>query len=149
MNINLDNPNYHFAQSISLLYLCPSSSKTISRAHSSFISNITMALFLRSIQIAFESIVFSRLFPSLQLAGASTALPAFTLSDALQEAIWFAVPKNRITRSKKRMKTTAQKRIKLKQNIVTCGRTGEITLMHKLPFAWRDYIPGGMKKSGE
>lgn len=37
---------------------------------------------------------------------------------ALQDSIWFAVPKSKISRGKKRMKTTLQKRIKMKDNIV-------------------------------
>lgn len=55
--------------------------------------------------------------------------------------IWFAVPKKKVTRSKKRMKTTAQKRIPLKKNIVFDPRTGEVTLKHKLPFNWKEYLP--------
>merc|ERR1711865_519555 len=41
--------------------------------------------------------------------------------------IWFSVPKKKVTRSKKRMKTTAQKRTPLKKNIVFDPRTGEVT----------------------
>ena len=59
----------------------------------------------------------------------------------LSDALWFAVPKKKVTRSKKRMKTTSQKRIKLKKNIITDPRTGEYTLMHKLPFNWKEYLP--------
>ena len=55
--------------------------------------------------------------------------------------IWFAVPKRKHTRSRKRMKTTSQKRIPLKKNIVFDPRTGEVTLKHKLPFNWKDYLP--------
>ena len=58
-----------------------------------------------------------------------------------QQHIWFAVPKSKISRSRKRMKTTAQKRIPLKKNIVFDPRTGEVTLKHKLPFNWKDYLP--------
>ena len=63
------------------------------------------------------------------------------LLDALTDALWLAVPKKKVTRSKKRMKTTAQKRIPLKKNIITDPRTGELTLQHKLPFNWKDYLP--------
>ena len=56
-------------------------------------------------------------------------------------SIWFAVPKRKHTRSRKRMKTTSQKRLKLKKNIVFDPRTGEVSLMHKLPFNWKDYLP--------
>jgi ribosomal protein L32 len=55
--------------------------------------------------------------------------------------IWFAVPKRKHTKSRKRMKTTAQKRIPLKKNIIFDPRTGEVTLRHKLPFNWKDYLP--------
>jgi ribosomal protein L32 len=58
-----------------------------------------------------------------------------------QQHIWFAVPKSKISRSRKRMKTTRQKRIPLKKNIVFDPRTGEVTLKHKMPFNWRDYLP--------
>merc|ERR1719464_1759970 len=55
--------------------------------------------------------------------------------------IWFAVPKKKVSRSRKRMKTTVQKRIPLKKNIVFDPRTGEVTLKHRLPFNWKDYLP--------
>jgi ribosomal protein L32 len=55
--------------------------------------------------------------------------------------IWFAVPKRKHSKSRKRMKTTAQKRIPLKKNIVFDPRTGEVTLKHKLPGNWKDYLP--------
>jgi ribosomal protein L32 len=55
--------------------------------------------------------------------------------------IWFAVPKRKHTRSRKRMKTTVQKRLTLKKNIVFDPRTGEVTLKHRLPFNWKDYLP--------
>ena len=57
------------------------------------------------------------------------------------DALWLAVPKSRVTRGKKRMKTTNQKRIAKKANIITDARTGELTLMHKLPFKWKEYLP--------
>jgi ribosomal protein L32 len=83
-----------------------------------------------------------RLVPSFELL-ASDALPLPTnesssLWDDLH--IWLAVPKQKISRSKKRIKTTVQKRIKLKRNIVRDPRTGETTLMHRLPFNWKDYL---------
>lgn len=56
-------------------------------------------------------------------------------------SVWFAVPKSKHTRSRKRMKTTRQKRIPIKNNIVFDPRTGEVTLKHKLPFNWKDYLP--------
>ncbi|KAL3793987.1 hypothetical protein HJC23_009470 [Cyclotella cryptica] len=47
----------------------------------------------------------------------------------------------KVSRGKKRMKTTLQKRIKLKDNIVIDKRTGELTLKHKLPYNWKNYLP--------
>ena len=38
--------------------------------------------------------------------------------EALSESIWFAVPKSKISKSKKRMKTTLQKRVRSKNNII-------------------------------
>jgi ribosomal protein L32 len=63
------------------------------------------------------------------------------ITNVLDTALWFAVPKKKVTRSKKRMKTTRQNRIKIKQNIVVDPRTGETTLQHKLPYNWKDYLP--------
>jgi ribosomal protein L32 len=59
----------------------------------------------------------------------------------LEEALWFAVPKKKVTRGKKRLKTTLQKRISMKNNIVIDKRTGELTLKHKLPYNWENYLP--------
>ncbi|KAL7478801.1 hypothetical protein ACHAW6_004554 [Cyclotella cf. meneghiniana] len=59
----------------------------------------------------------------------------------LEDALWFAVPKRKVSRGKKRMKTTLQKRIQLKDNIVIDKRTGELTLKHKLPYNWKNYLP--------
>lgn len=77
-----------------------------------------------------------------QLAGIPLLQQAPTSEqEAAQDWIWFAVPKSKISRSRKRMKTTTQKRIPLKKNIVFDPRTGEVTLKHKLPFNWKDYLP--------
>jgi ribosomal protein L32 len=64
-------------------------------------------------------------------------------NDILQSPsiIYMAVPKSKVTRSKKRMKTTVQKRIPMKHHIVVDSRTGEVTLRHRLPFNWKDYLP--------
>lgn len=56
-------------------------------------------------------------------------------------SIWFAVPKRKTSHSKKRLRTIYHKRIKIKNNIITDPRTGEITLMHRLPYNWKDYLP--------
>jgi ribosomal protein L32 len=63
-------------------------------------------------------------------------------NSTLEDSLWFAVPKKKVSRGKKRMKTTLQKRIKLKDNIVIDKRTGELTLKHKLPYNWKNYLPG-------
>ncbi|GKY97060.1 hypothetical protein MPSEU_000664600 [Mayamaea pseudoterrestris] len=67
--------------------------------------------------------------------------PGSTSSSILQDFLWFAVPKKKISRHKKRLKTTLQKRIKLKSNIIVDPRTGEVTLQHKMPANWREYLP--------
>ena len=57
-------------------------------------------------------------------------------------SIWFAVPKKRMSKGKKRMKNYLKRTaLKFKDNIVTDGRTGELTLRHHLPFNWKDYLP--------
>jgi ribosomal protein L32 len=76
-----------------------------------------------------------------QFVGPASALPYQDVTSALQDFLWFAVPKQKVTRHKKRLKTTLQKRIKLKSNIIVDPRTGEVTLKHKLPFNWKDYLP--------
>ena len=77
-----------------------------------------------------------------QLAGLPVPPPTGMEDESSQPSwIWFAVPKRKHTRSRKRMKTTAQKRLGLKKNIVFDPRTGEVTLKHKLPFNWKEYLP--------
>ncbi|KAL9188234.1 hypothetical protein ACHAXT_006612 [Thalassiosira profunda] len=91
--------------------------------------------------------------PQLCLAGINTdPIPASHLpstdasasptTPSLEDALWFAVPKRKHSRSRKRMKTTVQKRIKEKENIVIDKRTGELTLKHHLPYNWKNYLPG-------
>eukprot|EP00567_Pseudictyota_dubia_P014707 CAMPEP_0197456338 /NCGR_PEP_ID=MMETSP1175-20131217/43081_1 /TAXON_ID=1003142 /ORGANISM="Triceratium dubium, Strain CCMP147" /LENGTH=116 /DNA_ID=CAMNT_0042990393 /DNA_START=81 /DNA_END=431 /DNA_ORIENTATION=- len=63
-----------------------------------------------------------------------------TIADIV-DSIWFAVPKKRVSKSKKRRKTTWQKKIKMKENIILDGRTGELTLKHHLPKNWKKYLP--------
>lgn len=79
------------------------------------------------------------------LAPIPTAAPAVTplstTTPSWQEALWLAVPKQKVTRHKKRLKTTVQKRIRLRKDIIADPRTGETTLRHKLPFNWKDYLP--------
>ena len=64
-------------------------------------------------------------------------------------SIWFAVPKQKISHQKKRMKTTLRTRIPIRKNIITDPRTGELTLRHHLPYNWRNYLPNaiGMSQS--
>jgi len=97
---------------------------------------------LRSLLIATERLgqgFFLRFAqPQLLLAGV-VALP--TRYSELFPFLWLAVPKSKVSRMKKRLKTTVQKRIKLRNNIITDPRTGEITLRHRLPFNWKDYLP--------
>ena len=74
-------------------------------------------------------------------AAATTQIAIPWQRPSWQEALWLAVPKQKVTRHKKRLKTTVQKRIKLRHDIVTDPRTGETTLRHKMPFNWKDYLP--------
>ena len=57
-----------------------------------------------------------------------------------QDHLWFAVPKQKVTRHKKRLKTTVQKRIPLRTDIVLDPRTGQITRKHRMPVNWKDYL---------
>ena len=72
-------------------------------------------------------------------SGANSCETSSSPLDIFSEAFWFAVPKKKVSRSRKRKKTTNQFRIKKKKNIITCPRTGELTLQHKLPFNWKQY----------
>lgn len=98
---------------------------------------------IRSMSMAFESwgqrLAVLRQ-PQLQLCGtqAAAAVPSNFFDDI---SVWFAVPKQKISRSKKRMKAHQKRLIRPKENISFCPRTGEVTLKHKLPFNWKDYIP--------
>mmetsp|Transcript_9236 Transcript_9236/g.11644 ORF Transcript_9236/g.11644 Transcript_9236/m.11644 type:complete len:115 (-) Transcript_9236:3223-3567(-) len=68
-------------------------------------------------------------------------LSSTTTNPSLADCLWLAVPKRKVSRSKKRMKTTVQKRIKDKEHIIVDSRTGEYTLRHRLPFNWKEYLP--------
>jgi len=91
---------------------------------------------------------FPPVAPQLSLAGITllehvpSAAAVQGSESSWEDSIWFAVPKSKVSRGKKRMKTTLQKRIKQKQNIVIDKRTGELTLRHKLPYNWKNYLPG-------
>ena len=110
----------------------------------------TLRQWMRGVERSFHPHFLSTHFmtPSLQLAGVPLPVGAMeddsstiTSTTPTSDAIWlFAVPKNRITRSKKRSKTTVQKSISKKQNIVVDRITGHLTLTHRLPFRWRDYL---------
>jgi len=97
----------------------------------------------------FQGLLFGRhrdpynpqLLPLLLSPCGATPLPDTEQQSLLQPHIWFAVPKSKISRSRKRMKNTRQKRIPLKKNIVFDPRTGEVTLKHKMPENWKDYLP--------
>mmetsp|Transcript_11685 Transcript_11685/g.13161 ORF Transcript_11685/g.13161 Transcript_11685/m.13161 type:complete len:143 (+) Transcript_11685:105-533(+) len=84
---------------------------------------------------------FLSLFPRYILPVTTSTLNIENHQQEQEQHIWFAVPKSKISRSRKRMKNTRQKRIPLKKNIVFDPRTGEISLRHKLPFNWKDYLP--------
>jgi len=101
-------------------------------------------MLFRSLQV-FAETLHHRLVLSVwrpQLVGAAIQPQGPSLNDLLQDtAVWFAVPKKKVTRHKKRLKTTLQKRIKVRKDIIVDPRTGEVTLMHKLPKNWKDYLP--------
>ena len=82
--------------------------------------------------------------PRLELAGARIA-PSQSLLDNHHSdfdwSVWFAVPKKRRSHHKVRLRTTMQYRLKLRKDIITDPRTGEMTLKHRLPFNWHDYLP--------
>jgi ribosomal protein L32 len=92
----------------------------------------------------------------LAMAPSCNANPSTSLSSSPSEmstpswtdCLWLAVPKRKVTPGKKRMKTTNQKRIKKKNHIIVDSRTGEITLRHRLPFNWKDYLPGADSETG-
>jgi ribosomal protein L32 len=107
-------------------------------------------MFFRSLQnvaLSFHQRLEQRLLAMVpqyryQLDGFSPGMGgSSSLVDLLQDSIWFAVPKKKVTRHKKRLKTTLQKRIPLRKDIVTDPRTGEVTLSHRLPSNWKDYLP--------
>ncbi|KAL7560828.1 hypothetical protein ACA910_013314 [Epithemia clementina (nom. ined.)] len=75
--------------------------------------------------------------------------PTSSSSIVPNPAIWFAVPKNRVTRSRKRIKNWKKRQIPIREDIVRDLRTGEITLMHRLPFNWRDHLPAICHKDRE
>mmetsp|Transcript_25149 Transcript_25149/g.41737 ORF Transcript_25149/g.41737 Transcript_25149/m.41737 type:complete len:120 (-) Transcript_25149:189-548(-) len=95
---------------------------------------------IRSFSMALES-VGQRLMvqPQLQLCGMQSSATVPSLLDDL--SVWFAVPKQKISRSKKRMKSYQKRVIRPKENISLCPQTGQVTLKHRLPFNWRDFIP--------
>ena len=79
------------------------------------------------------------------IAHPSPAYPSTSSSssilDVIMNAIWWAVPKRKVSPGKKRMKTTLQNRISTKSHVIIDRRTGEYTLRHRLPWNWKDYLP--------
>ena len=57
----------------------------------------------------------------------------------LFDSIWFAVPKKKVSKSKKRMKHGLYK-LKNKVHIVRDRVTGEWTERHRLPLNWKFYL---------
>lgn len=100
----------------------------------------------------FESLSSPPLIPHLAQGLTATAsefqIPSTattSVGPSLFDCLWLAVPKRKVTPGKRRMKTTIQKRIKKKDHIIVDERTGEITLKHRLPFNWKDYLPENMQ----
>mmetsp|Transcript_42971 Transcript_42971/g.48791 ORF Transcript_42971/g.48791 Transcript_42971/m.48791 type:complete len:126 (+) Transcript_42971:43-420(+) len=107
-------------------------------------------MFLRLLTTAVDGIIprqcklaFQHFFhqqPILQVCG----LPLVDNNAAIDDtntSIWFAVPKSKISHSRKREKQFHKNHIPHKKNIIFCKQTGEVTLSHRLPYNWRDYIP--------
>jgi ribosomal protein L32 len=80
--------------------------------------------------------IWMRPFPLIALDGCGSSH-----NSGLMDALWFAVPKKMVSRQKKRLKTTVQNRIPLRSDIIVDPRTGQVSLKHKLPFNWTDYLP--------
>jgi ribosomal protein L32 len=79
---------------------------------------------------------------SAALSPESSTTAASAAFELLFPSIWnMAVPKKRTSHSKKRLRTTLQKRIKIRNDIWTDPRTGERTLRHRMPLNWKDYLP--------
>jgi ribosomal protein L32 len=97
---------------------------------------------IRSISMALESVGQRFLLrqSAPQLCGMPVSFQEAPSTDD-DSSIWFAVPKSKISLSKKKIKNYAKRVFRPKENITTCPRTGEVTLKHKLPFNWKDYIP--------
>jgi ribosomal protein L32 len=115
---------------------------------------MSLSRFLRGAEAAFRQRSFPLAFlalrlPQLALAGPvpAAATSPSVLDDLFSDPFLFAAPKRKVTRQKKRLKTTVQKRIPLRKDIVVDPRTQEVTLMHKLPFNWKDYLPKPDDKS--
>lgn len=98
--------------------------------------------FSRKNQICYLDSDNQQLVPKLALDNDMMSLPHANTEQEDDFSIWhMAVPKKKVTRHKKRLKTTVQKRIPLKKNIIIDPRTGELTKMHHLPVNWKDYLP--------
>ncbi|GMI34800.1 hypothetical protein TrCOL_g7513 [Triparma columacea] len=72
-------------------------------------------------------------------ASSSSSPSTSSLSDDLFDSLWFAVPKSKISRSKKRIKNQRYK-LKNKTHIHKDPVTGEWTERHRLPINWKFYL---------
>ena len=96
----------------------------------------------RSVSFAIENFARRLMFqPQPQLCGMPVAAQQQLPGVFDDLSLWFAVPKQKISHSKKRLKQAHKNVMRHKENISTCPRTGEVTLKHKLPLNWKDYIP--------
>ena len=92
---------------------------------------------------------FSPALCGLDGLGSSSQTPSNAAVGSLfDDALWFAVPKSKISRSKKRLKTNWQKKPKKIKHITTCRFTGLTTLKHRLPKGWEEFLgEGGVVRS--
>ncbi len=97
---------------------------------------------IRSVTLAIENLVARFMFQPAVCGLPLAASPSSQATSVFDDmSIWFAVPKQKVSHSKKRLKQAHKNVMRHKENICTCPRTGEVTLKHKLPFNWKDYIP--------
>ena len=106
-------------------------------------TELTMIRYLMLASRHLEQRLLQFLMPQYALAGIGLVVMDSPPSPSTlpNPALWFAVPKNRTTRRRKRVKNWNKRQIYIKQNIIRDPRTGELTLMHRMPFNWKDYLP--------
>lgn len=95
-----------------------------------------------SLSLIFRNQFMQYIEPSIIGSPTNSLIEFIPNTNVLNDYIWLAVPKRKVSPGKRRMKTTNQKRIKTKSHVIVDKRTGEVTLRHRLPFNWKSYLPG-------